>query len=209
MPVRPEHFHICSARPAFSRTRPFGSRSQARPPVLSRGPGRAPSRQHAWTCILVAFLWLPAGLLKVPLSLNDPCSPVVWAAHRCFSVRLFGPGRIKNEAAGNREKSRDSKTNKLTCRELRSPAQIFSVMLDVVRGGLVESASTFPADESCTQGTGSGSTQQALDEEAANSRHCQPEHAVARVVETAESSIARAIVSWAGWRHGAEDSFLH
>ena len=39
-----------------------------RPLVLRQGPGWAPSRQH------VAFLTLPVGPLKVPLSLNDPGS---------------------------------------------------------------------------------------------------------------------------------------
>ena len=40
--------------------------------ALSRRHSQAFGRQDAWTCILVAFLLLPAGLLKVPLSLNDP-----------------------------------------------------------------------------------------------------------------------------------------
>ena len=44
-----------------------------RPLVLRQGLGKAPSRQHGWTCIFVAFLTLPVGLL-VPLSLNDPGS---------------------------------------------------------------------------------------------------------------------------------------
>ena len=44
-----------------------------RPLVLRQGLDWPPSRQHGWTCIFVAFLTLPVGLL-VPLSLNDPGS---------------------------------------------------------------------------------------------------------------------------------------
>ena len=83
MPICPAHFQRCLARRASIRTRPSGSRSRTRPWALSRGPGRAFSRQHGWTCIHVDFLLLPAGLLKVPRS--------VWVAHRCFSVRSLGP----------------------------------------------------------------------------------------------------------------------
>ena len=47
----------------------------------SKIEGRSQIAQHGRTGILVAFLLLPAGLLKVPLSLSDPGSPVVWVAH--------------------------------------------------------------------------------------------------------------------------------
>ena len=80
-------FTVCSSRLASPRTRPSRSRSRTRSLALSRGPGWAFTRQHGWTCIPVAFLLLPARLLKVHLSLNAPGSPVVWAAHRCSSAR--------------------------------------------------------------------------------------------------------------------------
>ena len=97
MPVRPGHFHRCTAIPASSRTRPSGSRSRARNLVLSRGPGGALGRQHGWTCIFVAFLLLPSG--------NDPGSPVVWAAHWCFSVRSLGPETAHVRLASVRQRA--------------------------------------------------------------------------------------------------------
>ena len=51
-------------------------------------PGQALSRQHGWTCIIVAFLLLHACLLKVPFNLNDPGSLMLG---RFFSARLVGP----------------------------------------------------------------------------------------------------------------------
>ena len=83
--ICPGHFHRCSARLASGRTSPSSSRSRTRPLALSRGPGRAFSRQHGWTCMLVAFLVLSAGLLKVPLSLNDPCSKAL----RCRGLQWW------------------------------------------------------------------------------------------------------------------------
>ena len=47
-----------------------GSKTWMRPLVLRPSPDSW--RQHGWMCTFVAFLTLPLGLLKDPLSLNNP-----------------------------------------------------------------------------------------------------------------------------------------
>ena len=72
----------------LSQRRPIGLSVKS---CLAAPPAGLLAVSTGWTCTLVAFLLLPVGLLKVPLSLNDPGSPVVWAAHWCFSARSLGP----------------------------------------------------------------------------------------------------------------------